>query len=266
MKKAEKQQNDNLSNLLNNYLVTKFIGRKIFHYESVSSTMELARTWAKKGSPSGTIVIANRQLSGRGRIGRTWLSPENNVAMTIILHPTLDILPKLIMITSVAVVRAIRTLFQIKAQIKWPNDILINGKKVSGILIENEFQNNRISYSIIGIGINTNLNPASIPEIHATATSLSQESGKDIGRIGIIGEILNEFEALYQQTLDGSAQAFLEWKENMDTVGRQVTINSEGLIIKGLAETVTESGGLILRHPDGTVSEIITGDVTILKE
>lgn len=258
--------NNNQPDLLSNYLATSFIGRKVFHYKSVSSTMEIARTWAKKGSPDGTVVIANRQLAGRGRMGRTWLSPENNIAMSVILRPPLNMLPKLIMITSVAVVKSIRTLFQIKAGIKWPNDILIDSKKVSGILIENELQNNRVSYSIIGIGINTNLDPASTPEIAAIATSLSQESITGTSEIKLIGEILNKMETLYQQTLAGSLQVFMEWKENMVTIGQPVSIESGEMIIHGIAETVTENGGLILRHPDGRVSEEITGEVTIIKD
>ena len=132
------------------------------------------------------MIIAGEQTEGRGRLKRTWLSPAGNIALSIILYPDINSLPYLIMIASLAAVKSIESVTGLKTQIKWPNDILIDGKKVGGILIENEVRGNKVAYSIVGIGINVALNVADYNEIAATATSLKDESGKVDLRMKII--------------------------------------------------------------------------------
>ncbi|MCX6009508.1 MAG: biotin--[acetyl-CoA-carboxylase] ligase, partial [Chloroflexi bacterium] len=161
-------------------LNTKFVGRQLYYYNRLSTTMETAKELAKKGTAEGTVIIADTQTAGRGRLGRAWLSPEGSLAMSLILKPSLDNLPQLVMIASLAVVRTIKKVAGIEAQIKWPNDILIKGKKICGILIENEVKGDRVNFAIIGIGINVNFDPLSFPEISDIATSLSHELGTKI--------------------------------------------------------------------------------------
>jgi BirA family biotin operon repressor/biotin-[acetyl-CoA-carboxylase] ligase len=257
--------NDNLERFLKNQLNTDFIGKLIYYYPSVTSTMEIAKNLAKKGATEGTIVIADQQTSGRGRLGRAWLSPNSNVAISIILHPPLSCLTKLIMIASVAVVRAIENTTGIKAEIKWPNDVMIKGKKVCGILIENEIKSSIVDFSVIGIGININLNPIAFPEISALATSLSHELGKEVARAQVTCSLLSELEKLYLQAKSGISM-YKEWQKNMETLGKLVRVQSGESVEQGKAEAVTENGNLILRHPNGSFSEIIAGDVTIIKD
>jgi len=220
---------------------------------------------ANKGASEGTVVIAGTQTAGRGRIGRTWLSPKGSLAMSIMLKPTLDNLPQLIMIASLAVVRAIKQIADLETQIKWPNDVLIKGKKVCGILIENEVKGDKINFAIIGIGINVNFDPLAFPEIEEIATSLSYELGAEISKVELISTLLFELEQLYLEAQAG-APVYREWQENMDTLGRWIQVKTGETVEKGKAETVTEKGNLILRRADGSLAEIVSGDVTVIKE
>jgi BirA family biotin operon repressor/biotin-[acetyl-CoA-carboxylase] ligase len=246
-------------------LKTGFIGRRIYYYRQVATTMTTATELAKKGAVEGTVVIAETQTSGKGRIGRTWLSPEGSLAMSIILKPLLKNLPHLVMIASLAVVSAIKQVAGLESRIKWPNDVLIGGKKVCGILIENEVAEGRVNYADIGIGINVNFNPRDFPEIANIATSLSHEAGREISRDELTAALLNELERLYLQAQDGES-VHKDWQQNMETTGKRITVDTGTTVEQGYAETVTENGNLILRRDDGNLVEIVAGDVTVIKD
>jgi len=138
-------------------LLTSFIGQKIIYYSRLTSTMEVAWREARRGAKEGTVVIAGVQTRGRGRLKRTWFSPEGNIALSLVLRPEVNNLPYLIMIASLAVACIIESVTGLETQIKWPNDILIRGKKVAGILIENEIKGDETARAVIGIGINVAL-------------------------------------------------------------------------------------------------------------
>lgn len=251
--------------LLKSRLTTKFIGRQIAYYTSVTSTMAVARELAKQGAKEGTIVIADEQTSGRGRLGRTWLSPKGSLALSIVFRPPLRLLPKLLMLISLAVVSAIRQFCGLKAVIKWPNDILIGGKKVCGILIESEVEGEVVNFAIAGIGININLTPASFPEISTLATSLSQELSKDISLPDFITVLLTEIERLYLLVQSGIS-IYEEWQEHLETLRKWVRIKVGEVIEEGRVESITEEGTLLLCRSNGTLASITAGDVTILKD
>jgi BirA family biotin operon repressor/biotin-[acetyl-CoA-carboxylase] ligase len=260
------QISDNQNNikmyLLRN-LDTTIIGKKIYYRARLNSTMEYAKLLAKKGANEGTVIIAGRQTAGKGRMGRTWLSPANNIAMSIILHPPLNGLAQIIMIASLAVVRALNNTCKVNSKIKWPNDILINGKKVCGILIENEVKAHQINFTVIGMGINVNLDFTTFTEIASLATSLSNELGHEVGRDEICGNVLSEIEKLYIRVLSGGS-LYHEWKGNMVMLGKTIQVQTGQIINLGIAEDVTEQGNLILRKEDDSLAEIFAGDVSVL--
>ncbi len=239
-------------------LKSRFIGQRVLYYHSVTSTNDIARREAQRGVPEGTVVIAERQTAGRGRMERVWHSPRGNIAISLILHPDLLFLPSLIMLASLAVSHSIQVVTGIKTQIKWPNDVLINGKKVCGILIESDLQGSKVNYSIIGIGINVNINLADFPEIQSIATSLSSELGREVSRLALIRSLLVEMEKLY---LSGSI--FEEWRDNLITLGKRVRATSGETVSEGIAESVNRDGSLLLRGADGSITRIVAGDVTL---
>jgi BirA family biotin operon repressor/biotin-[acetyl-CoA-carboxylase] ligase len=246
-------------------LNTRFVGRQLYYYHQLPTTMETAKELVKKGAPEGTVVIAGTQTTGRGRLARTWLSPEGSLAMSIILKPSLNKLPQLVMIASLSVVRAIKQVAGLETYIKWPNDVMIKGKKVCGILIENEVGGGRVNFAVIGIGINVNFNPPDFPEIADIATSLSHETGTEISFVELAGTLLDELERLYLEAQAGAA-VYKEWQENMETLGKRIKVNTGKTVEQGQAETITENGNLVLRHDDGSLAEIVAGDVTVIKD
>ena len=146
-------------------LETHFIGQRVIYYPSLTSTMEVAKQEAQLAAVEGTVIIADEQTAGRGRIKRAWLSPKGSIALSIILYPSVVNLPSLIMLASLAVVHSIEAVTGLKSQIKWPNDVLVNDRKVCGILIESSVRGNIVDYAIIGIGVNVNLRISDFPEI-----------------------------------------------------------------------------------------------------
>jgi BirA family biotin operon repressor/biotin-[acetyl-CoA-carboxylase] ligase len=242
-------------------LKNALIGQKVRYYHSLTSTMDTARQEIRQGVKEGTVIIAGEQTGGRGRLKRTWLSPAGNVALSIILYPDIGGLPYLIMIASLAAAKSIETVTGIKTQIKWPNDILIDGKKVGGILIENEVKGKKAA-SIIGIGINIDLNVAGYAEITDTATSLKTKSVKDTLRVRIIRSLLTEFERLYLQLPIGKP-IYEAWRGRLVTLGKKVRVTSGSQTVGGVAESVDESGALLIRGEEGSVTKVVAGEVTL---
>jgi len=240
----------NLAADIKRNLKTELIGKKIIAYLSLSSTNDIAKRQAKKGSREGTVVVAEEQTAGRGRLKRAWLSPKGSIALSIILHPTPDQLPSLIMVASLAVARCIEEVSGLETQIKWPNDVLVKGKKVCGILIESDVRGSAVDYAVIGIGINVNLKPADFPEIAATATSLSNELGGELSLPEVIRCLLVEVENLYLAVPEGDI-VFREWRDRLVMLGKEVELISGKAKYKGVAETVASDGSLLLRQPDG---------------
>lgn len=252
----------NLASDIKRNLKTELIGKKVITYPSLSSTNDIAKRQAKKGVREGTVVVAEEQTAGRGRLKRAWLSPKGSIALSIILHPTPAQLPSLIMVASLAVASCIEKISGLKTQIKWPNDVLVNGKKVCGILVESDVRGSAVDYAVIGIGINVNLKPADFPEIAATATSLSNEMGREIQQPEMIRCLLVEVENLYLAVAEGD-MVFRQWRNRLVTLGKEVELISDKASYKGVAESVASDGSLLLRQPDGQLMKVVAGDVNL---
>ncbi|MGD1119846.1 MAG: biotin--[acetyl-CoA-carboxylase] ligase [Dehalococcoidales bacterium] len=242
-------------------LKTTLIGRKIVYFPVLKSTMDTARQQTQEKAAEGTVVIAGEQTGGRGRLKQTWLSPRGNIALSIILYPDITALPYLMMIASLAAAQSIEATTGTKTQIKWPNDILTGGKKVGGILIENEVKGSQAA-SIIGIGINVDLNVSDYPEIKDTAASLKSARDKTDLRLDIIKSLLTEFDRLYHLLPDGKP-IYSAWRDRLSTLGQKVKATAGNHVIEGIAESVDESGALVIRGPDGSLTKVVAGDVTL---
>jgi BirA family biotin operon repressor/biotin-[acetyl-CoA-carboxylase] ligase len=242
-------------------LGTNLIGKRVIAYPSLTSTNDIAKREAKKGAREGTVVLAEEQTAGRGRLKRAWLSPRGSVALSVILHPTPAQLPYLIMVASLAVVHCIEKV-DLKAQIKWPNDVLVNNKKVCGILIESDVRGSAVDYAVIGIGLNVNVNITDFPDIATTATSLSHELGKELSLAEIARCLLVEMENLYL-TLPEVDSVFREWRDRLVTLGKEVELSSGQTSYQGIAESVASDGSLFLRQPDGKLIKVVAGDVSL---
>ncbi len=256
---------DNIKTFLESHLATEFVGRQLYQYTTITSTMDVAKELARDGAAEGTVIIANKQTWGKGRAGRAWLSPEGNLAMSIILRPSMENLPQLIMVASLAVVRAIKSVSGLETHIKWPNDVMVKNKKICGILIESEVKGTAINFAIIGIGINVNLNPVAFPEISSLATSLLQELGTEVSRNELCYVVLSELEKLYLEAKAG-APTYKEWQQHMNTLGKSIRVKLGESVEQGIAESVTKGGNLMLRDANGNLTEIIAGDVEIIKD
>ena len=243
-------------------LEARFIGQRVMYYPSLTSTMDVAKREAKQGATEGTVIIADEQTEGKGRMKRLWLSPRGSIALSVILYPDLAYLPYLVMLASLAVVHSIETVTGLKTQVKWPNDVLINSKKVCGILVESEVRRNIVSYAVVGIGVNVNLRVADFPEILPIATSLSDELGRDVSRLEVIRQLLVEMERLYL-ALPAGGSIYEEWQGRLVNLGKRVSVTWGATTYEGIAESVAKDGSLLLRQSDGSLTKIVSGDVTL---
>jgi len=225
--------------------------------------MDIAREIVKGGVEEGTVIVAWEQTRGRGRFDRPWLSPQDkSLSLSIILRPNLILLPQLNMVASLAVVRSVEKITALKPSIKWPNDILINGRKLSGILIENIFEGNALQASIVGIGMNIELDPSDCTEMSSIATSLYIESGRYISRMDMLLSLLEEFDELYQE-LNCGAPIYERWLTHLETKGKLVQVKVGNMIEEGYVESINTDGSLILKRHDGSLITLVAGEVTL---
>jgi BirA family biotin operon repressor/biotin-[acetyl-CoA-carboxylase] ligase len=250
----------------------RIIGREIICLESTSSTNDSALEIGRnRTDPEGIVVVADMQTRGRGRLGRGWLSPAGvNLYFSVLLNPPLS--PKeasiLTLAVPVAVVSAIRENTGLPARIKWPNDILINGKKAGGVLIE--MRSGKAAYHLLaaGIGINVNMTPDALPsEIRPVSTSLQMEKGESVNRSELLGGVLSCLENTYKNLLNGNKRALInEWLRLNCTIGNRVSVRNQDKIITGIADNINDRGELIVRLSSGEIKTFSAGDVTILKD
>jgi BirA family transcriptional regulator, biotin operon repressor / biotin---[acetyl-CoA-carboxylase] ligase len=249
---------------------TKIIGRDIQVFEQTTSTNDVIEKLARDGVREGVVVFAESQTRGRGRLGRKWISPaRKGLWFSILLRP--DLRPQettqLTVASATALRRAIESETNLKPQIKWPNDILIGGKKVAGILTELSAELDKVRHVILGIGIDVNLNAGEFPpELRKAATSLKIESGETISRAELATVILQELDRDYSRICAGKfAEVADEWEEHCATIGKNVTVQIGDRKIRGRAESLDDDGALLLRTEHGRLERITGGDVTLEK-
>jgi BirA family biotin operon repressor/biotin-[acetyl-CoA-carboxylase] ligase len=244
-------------------LGNRLIGRRVIFYPSVTSTNELAKEEARWGADEGTVVIAGEQTGGKGRLRRSWLSPGGSIALSLVLYPEVAELPSLIMAASLAVARSIAAVTGLEPRLKWPNDVLVGERKVSGILVESQVRGSRVDYAVIGIGINVNFKVADFPEIAPAATSLADELGEKVSLPALIRRLLVEFEGRYLALKAGGGSLYEEWRGSLSTLGQEVRVESGGDVQVGIAQSVDRDGSLLLRNPDGSLSRVVAGEVRL---
>lgn len=252
-----------LPHKLKDILKTNYIGEEIHYFREVDSTNEVAKKLAREGAPEGTIVIAESQSRGKGRRGKKWISPLGGAWLSIILRPnTLPInAPQLTFIAGVAAAETIKEEYGLDAGIKWPNDVLIDNKKVCGVLTEISTKIDTIDYIVTGIGIDANIDVNLLPsELQDTTTSLKSELNQDISRMVLVQKFLGNFEAMYDEFNKGNFHEILrKWRQLSKTIGRQVEIRKGTEFVRGEAVGVNSKGALILELDDGTLRKIISG-------
>ncbi len=246
-------------------LKTRILRGPVHHFETLNSTNDLAKELAVQGAPEGALVVAETQTGGRGRLGREWNSPPGvGLYVSLVLRPMLPPmeLPQITLTTAVAVVRAVRRVAGLAPGIKWPNDLLINDKKLGGILTEMETESDRIRHVVVGLGLNVN-NSGFPPELAATATSLTLAVGGAYSRVHLLQAWLEEFEALYDRFLhQGFPEILEEWKGYTVTLGRPVTVRQGPREISGQALDVAPDGALLLQTASGEMVRVTSGEIT----
>ena len=264
-----------LSSTMREGIYTHTVGRRILYFERVSSTMDEASALAEGGAENGTVVVAEEQWASRGRFSRPWVSPKGNLSLSVILRPQGTAAGYISMLAGVAVVRAIGKTTTLDARLKWPNDVLVDGKKLCGILVEPSYLSDQLQYAVVGIGINVALDPTETPEISQTATSLTMQTGGAVHRGHLLRNLLHEMDTLYlelERTAPRTADALLdaptlldEYRSCLDTLGQHVEVSWQGDICRGFAEDVNEMGNLVLKLEDGRTKVVSAGEVTLAR-
>ena len=248
-------------------LQTDIIGRKIYYFEIIDSTQNFALELAKKPHENGSLIIADRQTQGRGRLNRKWVSPRGGIWISILLKPNFEpsytsLFP---MATSLAMAVSIERTLKIKPELKWPNDVTINGNKVAGILIDASVESNKIDYLIIGIGINFKINPGTVSKSikqkkYGIATLVTKDH--DTSPVELVQQFLLELEKTYNDILTGTVGTIRkEWMKRSSTIGKNVTITTTTGTLKGKVTGIDKTGALVLSR-NGKVQRILAGDMT----
>lgn len=247
------------------------IGSNLIFYDAISSTNIAGTELALKGCREGTVIIADEQTSGKGRLGRTWISPSGkNLYMSIILTPPIS--PRdatiLTLMSAVACCIALRKLLSLPVTIKWPNDLMVNDRKIGGILTEIKADIDKITYAVIGIGININLDIDDLPEeVRGIATSIKTLTGEQFSRTAAAIEVLREMQKWYDILLQKGKKDILSyWQDLSSTIGRRVRVTMGNDVFTGVAEAIDNEGLLILKLPDNSLMKVNAGDIIMLRE
>ncbi len=248
-------------------LTTERMGRQIRYFSRIDSTNQYAKRIAEEGAADGTLVIADEQTAGKGRSGRTWVTPPGEaIAFTLLLRPKLSPgrISMVTLVMGLAVVNAVNKLYDLHAGIKWPNDVVINGRKLCGILTEMSAEVEHVHYIVIGVGINANL--TSFPEeLSQIATSLKLELGRDVSRAGLIAAVMEEFERLYAEfERQGDLGSVMqEYNDLCLNAGNKVRVLDPNGEYTGVSHGINAMGELLVETEDGNIREVYAGEVSV---
>jgi BirA family biotin operon repressor/biotin-[acetyl-CoA-carboxylase] ligase len=247
------------------------IGRDVHFLDEIDSTNAYAFKLAAKGASEGTVVVADRQTKGRGRLDRTWESPPNcNIYTSLILRPTVEIAraPQITLLAGAAVAETLAAVCPERVTLKWPNDVQIRGKKVCGILTEMRSTVSGIDFVIVGIGINVNMSLAELsPEVREIATSLKEMAGSPLSRLDVMAGLLTVFEKLYTVFLaEGFAPVRSQWLKYFDLTGKLISVTFKDEVQTGKVAGIDDDGALLIIDAEGAVRHIFAGDASVVKE
>ncbi len=247
-------------------LHTKVMGQQIFTFDSLTSTMDEAFRLGMEGAPEGTVICAEGQTKGRGRLGRVWVSPKGKgIYCSIILRPQLPPtqMPQITLMTAVALAEAVRFRTSLQPTIKWPNDLLIGSKKFAGILTELRAEVDQVKFVVVGIGLNVN---ASSSQLLDTSTSLKIETKRTVNRIELFQEILRSLELWYHKMLKGHFDEILDYcRQHSATLKKRVRLHDAASDTQGEAVGIDNDGGILIRRDNGTIIKKMAGDITQLR-
>ena len=242
-------------------LGVSLVGRRLVHLDTVTSTMDEVRRLAQEGEPEGTVVVVEEQTAGRGRFNRAWISPRSqNLSFSLLLRPTPAQLPFVNMAAALSICRTVADVGALRADVKWPNDVQVGGRKISGILVESSLEGDELAFAVVGIGVNVNFDPGLYPEIASTATSLYRETGRPMDRTEVLRCLLEHLDDLYEAVKAGESLT-KEWCEKLNTLGRTVRVRWGERVVEGRAEGVDDHGNLFLVRPDGSTFTAVAGEV-----
>jgi BirA family biotin operon repressor/biotin-[acetyl-CoA-carboxylase] ligase len=230
-------------------------------YAQADSTNDLAMAWLKQGAPDGAVVIADEQLKGRGRMGRTWYTPPGvALAVSVILHPAVDALSQVSMLGALAIAELCDHLGLSDVGIKWPNDVQVNHLKVSGVLPEVVWEGTSLKGVVLGMGINVHVD-FSNTELAQTAINLESALGHSLDRTELLAYLLNRVDYWTGQL--GSYVLYTAWKSRLNMLGSFVNVSNTDVTLQGVAQDVDEQGALLVRTPDGELNRVIAGDIVM---
>jgi len=255
-------------NKLQDGLCTRRFGRSILFSREVDSTNKWAKELAVYGAAEGTVVVAETQTKGRGRLDREWISPTGGLWFSIILRPKLRPTEavKLTFVAGLAVAKVLREMFDLNTETKWPNDVLVNGRKICGVLIEMSTTGETVNFVVVGVGVNANFDVENVfPEqLKKVATSLEKELGRKVKLEKLFRALLERLESLYELFVkEGFNPILEEWKTYAGFLGCKVEVTGPTGKMSGLALDVDYEGALVLRLEDGTVRRVFVGDVSV---
>jgi BirA family biotin operon repressor/biotin-[acetyl-CoA-carboxylase] ligase len=243
-------------------LHTKFMGKKIEYFDYLSSTMNLAMQLGMQGAAHGTLVLAESQTKGRGRLGREWFSPKHKgIYLSLILRPAISPVasPILTLLSAVSICEAVKKVCALDAQIKWPNDVLIHNKKLAGILTEMNAEVDKVNFVVIGIGLNVNNDKKSLI---AQATSLKEQLDQQVSRIALLQELLSRIEENYFLLEKKGNKAIIDkWRNFTLTLGKRVKVYCQDKHLEGMAQDIDVDGSLLIRKDSGVIAKVTSGDV-----
>ncbi|MGQ9554691.1 MAG: biotin--[acetyl-CoA-carboxylase] ligase [Anaerolineae bacterium] len=241
------------------------VGANLIYRRSTASTNDDARVLAIQGAPDGLIVLADEQTHGRGRLSRSWFAPpETCLLLSVLFRCSIPIAraPQLAMLMSLATLDAVEAVAGLRAELKWPNDFILNGRKVGGILSEVESAGQYLRWAVVGLGLNVNADFSHHPDLADSATSLKSVLGNEVNRGDLLVALVRSLSIRYSRFLKGE-EPLTEWQERLGTIGRQVTVQIGDETVCGLADFVTAEGSLFLRLANGSRREIFAGDVKL---